>query len=103
MISLVLNYTNYGSFFKSEFIVQFRTSNSSRGKSKKSYEKIFSEFCKTSTLLNAEASGDSMSLKLSFDIVLKEDKSYEEFLKKLSKLRSLSEVQAVAAKNDVDY
>ena len=69
----------------------------------KDYEKIFSENCKSSTLLNAEASGDGLSLKLSFDIVLKEEKSYEEFIKKLSKVRGLSEVVAVAAKNDVDY
>ena len=43
------------------------------------------------------------SLKLSFDIVLKEGKSYEDFIKELSNLQSLSEVVAVAAKNDVDY
>ena len=103
MIALVLNYTNYGSFFKSEFIIQFRTKNSNKNKDKKEYEKIFSEHCKSSTLLNAEASGDGLSLKLSFDIVLKEEKSYEEFIKKLSKVRGLSEVVAVAAKNDVDY
>tara|TARA_B100001750_G_C15302742_1_gene493123 strand:+ start:125 stop:835 length:711 start_codon:yes stop_codon:yes gene_type:complete len=101
MIALVLYYTNYGSIFKSEFIIQFRSRNSA--KNKKNYNKIFSEFCKSSTLLNAESSGDGQSLKLSFDIVLKENKTYDEFIQKLSKVSGLSEVVAVAAKNDVDY
>ena len=101
MIALVLYYTNYGSIFKSEFIIQFRSRNSA--KNKKNYNKIFSEYCKSSTLLNAESSGDGESLKLSFDIVLKENKTYDEFIQKLSKVSGLSEVVAVAAKNDVDY
>ena len=101
MIALVLYYTNYGSIFKSEFIIQFRSRNSA--KNKKNYNKIFSEYCKSSTLLNAESSGDRQSLKLSFDIVLKENKTYDEFIQKLSQVSGLSEVVAVAAKNDVDY
>ena len=101
MIALVLYYTNYGSIFKSEFIIQFRSRNSA--KNKKNYNKIFSEYCRSSTLLNAESSGDGQSLKLSFDIVLKENKTYDEFIQKLSKVSGLSEVVAVAAKNDVDY
>ena len=103
MIALILSFTNYGSIFKSEFIIQFRSKNDEKNKDKKEYQKIFLNFCKTSTLLNAEVSSDNLSLKLSFDIVLKEDKSYEDFIKELSKVSGLSEVVAVAAKNDVDY
>ena len=103
MIALILNFTNYGSIFKSEFIIQFRSKNDEKNQDKKEYQKIFLNFCKTSTLLNAEVSSDNLSLKLSFDIVLKEDKSYEDFIKEISKVSGLSEVVAVAAKNDVDY
>jgi hypothetical protein len=103
MIALILSFTNYGSIFKSEFIIQFRSKNDEKNQDKKEYQKIFLNFCKTSTLLNAEVSSDNLSLKLSFDIVLKEDKSYEDFIKELSKVSGLSEVVAVAAKNDVDY
>ncbi len=103
MIALILNFTNYGSIFKSEFIIQFRSKNDEKNQNKKEYQKIFINFCKTSTLLNAEVSSDNLSLKLSFDIVLKEDKSYEDFIKEISKVSGLSEVVAVAAKNDVDY
>ena len=35
--------------------------------------------------------------------MLKENKSYDDFIHKLSKVKGVSEVTAVAAKNDVDY
>jgi len=101
LIALILYYTNYGSIFKSEFIIQFRNTNSNNGKKK--FNETIDEFSKTSTLLNAEVSGDSKSTKLSFDIVLKENKSYDTFISKLSKIKGVSEVVAIAAKNDVDY
>ena len=46
MIAFVLNFTNYGSIFKSEFIIQFRSKNSDKDKNKKDYENIFSKYCK---------------------------------------------------------
>ena len=101
LIALILNYTNYGSIFKSEFIIQFRNANFTKGKKK--FNEIINEFSKSSTLLNAEVSGDNKSTKLSFDIMLKENKSYDDFINKLSKVKGVSEVTAVAAKNDVDY
>ena len=101
LIALILNYTNYGSIFKSEFIIQFRNTNFTKGKKK--FNEIINEFSKSSTLLNAEVSGDNKSTKLSFDIMLKENKSYDDFIYKLSKVKGVSEVTAVAAKNDVDY
>jgi uncharacterized membrane protein YhiD involved in acid resistance len=101
LIALILNYTNYGSIFKSEFIIQFRNVNSISNKKK--FNIIINEFSKTSALLNAEVSGDTRSTKLSFDIVLKENKSYDDFIAKLSKIKGISEVIAIAAKNDVDY
>ena len=51
----------YGSIFKSEFIIQFRTKNSNKDKSKKDYDVIFSKYCKVSTLLNAEVTGDNFN------------------------------------------
>ena len=101
IIALILNYTNYGSIFKSEFIIQFRNVNSNNNKKK--FNEIIKEFSKSSALLNAEISGDKKSTKLSFDIVLKENKDYDDFIGKLSKIKGISEVTAIAAKNDVDY
>ena len=100
-IAYVLYLTNYGSVYKSEFILQFRTTNDNEVKTK--YNKIISEYTKSSSLLNVESSGDSKSLKLSFDIIMKEDESYDQFVTNLSKIQGLSEVIVIAAKNDVDY
>ena len=100
-IAFILYFTNYGSMYKSEFILQFRTNIDDQ--QKPVYNKAISEYTKTSTLLNAESSGDGKSIKLSFDIVMKEDMSQDKFISDLSKVAGVSEVVVVAAKSDVDY
>ena len=61
------------------------------------------EFTKSSTLLNAEPSGDEKSLKLTFDIVMKEDKNLNDFISEVSSFKEVTEVSLTAAKNDIDY
>ena len=100
-IAIILYVTNYGSIYKSEFILQFRSTNGNDKKNE--YNKIISEYTKSSQLLNVESSGDNKSLKLSFDVVMKEDKSYDQFVTDLSNIQGLTEVIVIAAKNDVDY
>ena len=100
-IAFILYFTNYGSMYKSEFILQFRTNIDDQ--QKPVYNKAISEYTKTSTLLNAESSGDGKSIKLSFDIIMKEDISQDKFISDLSKVAGVSEVVVVAAKSDVDY
>ena len=100
-IAFILYFTNYGSMYKSEFILQFRTNVDDQQTPE--YNKAISEYTKTSTLLNAESSGDGKSIKLSFDIVMKEDMSQDKFISDLSKVAGVSEVVVVAAKSDVDY
>ena len=100
-IAFILHLTNFGSIYKSEFILQFRTKVDDQ--QKLVYNEIISDFTKTSTLLNAESSGDGKSIKLSFDIVMKEGKSQDKFISDLAKIGAISEVVVVAAKSDVDY
>ena len=100
-IAFILYLTNFGSIYKSEFILQFRTKVDDQ--QKLAYNEVVSDFTKTSTLLNAESSGDGKSVKLSFDIVMKEGKSQDIFISDLAKIGGVSEVVVVAAKNDVDY
>ena len=100
-IAFILYVTNYGSIYKSEFILQFRTSNTDDKKNE--YNTSIKEYTKTSKLLNVESSGDNKSLKLSFDVVMKEDKSYDQFVTDLSSIKGITEVIVIAAKNDVDY
>ena len=100
-IAIILYLTNYGSIYKSEFILQFRSKNDNDKKNE--YNNVISDYTKSSKLLNVESSGDNKSLKLSFDVVMKEDKSYDQFVTDLSNIQDLTEVIVIAAKNDVDY
>ena len=101
-IAFILFFTNFGSIIKSEFILQFRTV-AGDNKVTSEYNKIISNYAKSSTLLHSEASGDSKTIKISFDIVMKEDMQQNELISKISNISGLSEVVLVAAKSDVDY
>ena len=101
-IAFILFFTNFGSIIKSEFILQFRTV-AGDNKITSEYNKIISNYAKSSTLLHSEASGDGKTIKISFDIVMKEDMQQDELISKISNISGLSEVVLVAAKSDVDY
>ena len=100
-VAFILYYTNYGSFVKSEFILQFRIYN----KSKKTHNhfKIIKEYTKTHTLLSSESSDDGKTIKLSYDIIMKEKYGSNELIKELSKFNYLKELVIVAGKSDIDY
>jgi len=101
-IAFILFFTNFGSIIKSEFILQFRTV-AGDNKVTSEYNKIISNYAKSSTLLHSEASGEGKTIKISFDIVMKEDMQQDELISKISNISGLSEVVLVAAKSDVDY
>ena len=101
-IALILYKTNFGSIIKSEFILQFRTV-SNNSETSNLFNKIISKFSKSSTLLSSESSEDGESIKLSFDIILKDEKNQTELLSELSKIKELKEITIIAAKSDVDY
>ncbi len=102
VIALILHKTNFGSFVKSEFILQFILNDKLQETSEK-YIKIIKKFTSSYTLLSSENSSDSSKIKLNFDIVMKEDKEQTELLKELSKIKGISELVIIAAKSDVDY
>ena len=95
-------FTNFGSIIKSEFILQFRTL-TGNDKATSEYNKIISNYAKSSTLLHSEASGDGKTVKISLDIVMKESMEQNELISKISNINGLTEVVLVAAKSDVDY
>ena len=102
LIAFTLFKTNYGSIIKSEFILQFRIQTEDK-KISDSYNAILSKFTKTQTLLSSESSDDNNSIKVSIDIVMKEDLNQNDLLKEISSLRGISEVVIIAAKTDIDY
>ncbi len=103
IIAYILFKTNYGSIYKSEFILQFRYSKLDENEKVASYLKKLSEFCTTHNLLNSEPSGDKKSLKLTYDIVLKEEMDSNKFVLEISNCSGVNEASIVAAQNDIDY
>ena len=71
--------------------------------SEPNYNNIIKQYAKSSTLLNAEPSGDNKTIKLTFDILMKEDKELNKFVSEVTNVTGVSEVALVAAKNDIDY
>ena len=101
-IAFILYFTNFGSIIKSEFILQFRTVSGDNNITSE-YNKIIASYAKSSTLLHSEASVDGKTIKISFDIVMKEDMKQDELISKISNIKDLTEVVLIAAKSDVDY
>lgn len=100
VIAFALNATNYGSFYKSEFLLRFRTS---FGEEEPAYSSVINEFARSSNLLHIEPSGDGKTAKLTFDILLRKEKNPEDLSRCIAEIDSLSEVVLVASKHDVDY
>lgn len=100
--ALVLDFTNYGSLYKSEFILRFRRPSGDEELARRCSE-VMNEFARRSSLLHIETSGDGQTEKVTFDILLKNDVEPTAFTGALGRIDGLSEVVFVASKTDVDY
>ena len=102
IIAIILHKTNFGSFIKSEFILQFMLEKKNNQITDQ-YINLIKKFSNSYTLLSSENSSNGEKIKLNFDIVLKEEKDQTELLKELSNIKGISETVIIAAKSDVDY
>tara|TARA_B100000424_G_C22809502_1_gene433641 strand:- start:241 stop:735 length:495 start_codon:yes stop_codon:yes gene_type:complete len=103
IVAFILYKTNYGSIYKSEFILQFRYFKSDESEREASYIKKLSEYCSMHNLLNSEPSSDKKSIKLTYDIILKEDMDSNKFVLEIANCLGVNEASIVAAQNDIDY
>lgn len=100
VLAIAVNRFNYGSLYKSEFILRF---NFSKNFNSADYlEKIY-EYSKRSNLLHMEPSGDGELLKLTYDIVLKDSVRPDDLTRGMTQVEGVSEVVLIASKSDVDY
>ena len=99
-LALGLYATNFGALYKSEFILRFTFD---QNKDSAAYLTKISEFAKRSNMLHIEPSGDSRSLRLTYDITLVKDASAEAMTGALSRVDGVSDVVLIVSKNDVDY
>jgi hypothetical protein len=95
-----LHATNYGSLYKSEFLLRFPARNGTA----ELYDPVIREFARSASLLHVEPSGDEhQTVSMTFDIVLNKDADPEGLSRRIAALDGLSEVTLIASKNDVDY
>ena len=102
LIAFILYKTNYGSIVKSEFILQFRIKSGDK-KISEEYNKVLSKYTKSQILLSSESSDDKKSIKVSLDIIMKDDLDQNSLTEEISSINGLSEVVIIAAKTDIDY
>jgi len=100
LVANILNITNFGSLYKSEFILRFRFNQDGDSSG---FLRAMDEDCKRSNLLHVEPSGDGQNILQTFDIAMKDEKSHEALVQKLSQLPDVSEIALIASKNDADY
>lgn len=99
-LSFILKATNFGSVYKSEFILRFRFKNDADSAE---YLAAMNEFCRRTNLLHIEPSGDGKTMMQTYDIALKDDVVHASLIEKLDGIKEISEVVLIASKNDVDY
>jgi len=102
IVAYLLYITNYGSIYSSEFILRFRLK-TNESSIDQAYLKILKNFTKKTNLLHIEPSGDSLSSRLTFDVIMRKDLSPSEMSLELSKLDEITELVVVASEHDIDY
>lgn len=99
-LAFVTHKFNFGALYKSEFILRFCFDQSYDSSG---YLEIIQEYGKRSNMLHIEPSGDRKTLRLTYDMSLKEDATAEKMTSALGNVEGASEVVLIASKSDVDY
>lgn len=101
ILAVVLYKLNFGALYKSEFILRFFYDRDAGGD--EGYISTINKFSKRSNLLHVEPSGDGKYITITYDIILKDDISSEQFSSDVAKVPGVSEVTLIASKADVDF
>jgi uncharacterized membrane protein YhiD involved in acid resistance len=96
---LILNIINYGTLYKSEFILRYI---SKKGDSNL-HSDVIKKYTKSSSLLHVEPTGETNSVRISLDIILREKFSEGDLVQELKKIEDISDILLIASKTDVDY
>ncbi|MFT5698315.1 MAG: hypothetical protein ACI8ZB_001170 [Desulforhopalus sp.] len=99
-VALITYKLNFGALYKSEFILRFSFD---RNHDSATYLQVIQDHSKRSNMLHIEPSGDRQTLRLTYDISMKEDSTAEKMTSALGGVEGMSEVVLIAAKSDVDY
>ena len=98
-MALVLHRVDFGSLYKSEFILRLRVNRADAA----IYNAAIAEFAVSSNLIHVQPSGDSMSNHLTIDIVMKKDMDPQALTTRLEEIDGVSEITLIASGRDADY
>ncbi len=99
LIIFVLHLTNFGTLYKSEFILRYITNKANTNE----YSSLLNKYTKSSSLLHIEPTGDKDQIRISVDLVLKDDATAETLVSELNKIETISDITLIASKSDIDY
>ncbi len=100
LLALALHRSNFGAMYKSEFILRFSFD---QDRDSAAYVERIQQHSRRSNLLHVEPSGDGRTLRLTYDITLREGATADGLTQAMSTLEGASEVVLIASKSDVDY
>lgn len=98
-IAIVLNGVNFGSLYKSEFILRFQTASNNS----EAYSATIEQYAKSSELIHVQRSGDHQSNQLTLDVVMKKDVDPTALIEALDKVDGISNILLIASAKDADY
>lgn len=99
VMAVVLHRVNFGSLYKSEFILRIRANRENAT----DYNDAISEFAISSNLIHIQPSGDRLSNHITMDIVMKKDVDPQVLTARLEELDGVSEITLIASGRDADY
>ena len=99
IIVFVLHITNFGTLYKSEFILRYVTKKESANE----FNDLLKKYAKSSSLLHLEPTGDRDRIRVSVDVILKDNSSAETLVSELNKIETITDIALIASKNDIDY
>ena len=97
--SVILYLTNYGSLYKSEFILRMRVEAT---EGEPVYSAVLNRYSKQANISHIEPSGDQQTTLATFNIIMNKDLSPEAFTRDLGQVESVGEIILIASKNDMD-
>jgi len=99
-LAVLMHATNFGALYKSEFLLRFTWDQRADSRA---YLQPLASFAQRSNMLHVEPSGDSGSLRLTYDVTLQKNATAEQLTSAFAKIAGVSDVVLIVAKNDVDH
>ena len=101
LVMLALTKVNFGSVKRFDYILSFYFD--TRLTHENAYKQVFDKFLKRSDVLYIKAREQGHVLLLSFSVKFMTEKDSSNFVSELQRTPGLTEVNLIAAKNDVEY